>query len=128
MSQSKPTIVQRLIGKLPDEIKRLLFGVVVFQLCTNGQADIEKLSELNREMKLASSVSALEFPALWYGKVNFFDDKERERLIQLVNAPIADRDVARSLAAGVPEWLKYASVDKIAVDIERLVSQAHRVA
>lgn len=128
MSQSKPTIVQRLIGKLPDEIKRLLFGVVVFQLCTNGQADIVKLGELNREMKLASSVSALEFPALWYHKVNLFDESERVRLLALVSNPISDRDAARSLAAGVPEWLKYASVEKIAVDIERLVTQAHRVA
>ena len=126
MSQNKPTIVQRLIGKLPDEIKRLLFGVVVFQVCLKGSAERRQLESLNQELKLARSDSALEFPSLCYSSLGIFSTKHRERLLELVANNDLPSDVCTSLACTIPDWLKYAKADRIAGDIERIVIEARK--
>jgi len=126
MSQSKPTIVQRLIGKLPDEIKRLLFGVVVFQECMKGHAGREQLEALNQELKLARTDSALEFPSICYSFLGVFDAAKRERLLDLVQRQELTPEASAMIAAAIPEWLKYAKADRIASDVQRIVVEARK--
>lgn len=123
MSQ-KPTFAQKMIAKLPDETKRFLFAVVVFQHCLAGEADKEKLSKLNQELRLTRNDNALEFPSLVYNRFNLFNKPHRAKLRELSTNPEDPSKIATTLAYAVPDWMKYAKTERIAHDIQRVAQQA----
>lgn len=128
MTPNKPTIVQRLIGRLPDEIKRLLVGVVVYRLCADESAKTEQLAAFNGRVHLATNPEALVLPSLWYGAFGLFKGHGRERLMAIVNEPMHADEIASALAKEVPEWLAYAEPPRLAHDIRQFVEQTRLAA
>ena len=125
MEQTKPTIVQRLVGKFPNKIRRKVFGILVFQTCLNGKATAQQLSNLNGELELAVDPRALELPALWWRSFDIFDYRQRKALLGLLANPEVDGSVTLGITKGLPEWLRYAEPEQIAADLTRVLRHAH---
>lgn len=128
MSTTKPTIVQRLIGYLPEKVKRILFGVLVFQSCLGREATSEQLAALNQDLNLAFDASGLELPALWWKSFNVFDGEKRAQLLALLGSDSPSREAAVSIASEIPGWLSYAQPEQIADDLLRVVKHTRLVA
>lgn len=128
MSTAKPTIVQRLIGYLPDKVKRILFGVLVFQSCLGHEATSEQLEALNSDLDLAFDASGLQLPALWWRSFNVFDNEKRKALLDLLATDTVLANDAVAIVSSLPQWLSYAQPEQIANDLVRIVKHARMVA
>lgn len=129
LSSAKPSLANRVISMLPVRGKRILFGVVLFQMCISGKCSTAQLSELNRELTLAGKVEALVFPSLWAVPFWGSDTTLVDRIKSLNSNDIesmGEADWAR-LMEGVPSWLSYATNDKMISDVKRLVRVIERV-
>lgn len=125
MKQTNPTIVQRLIGKFPSKIKRIIFGILVFQTCLNGKASAKQLGELNSELDLAADPRALELPALWWRSFDVFDYNQRKALLGLLVNPEAESSGLVAITKAMPTWIRYAEPEQMAVDVARVLKHAH---
>jgi len=127
MSKTKPTIVQRLIGRLPDKMKRILFGVLVFQHCRDGHVTDEQWESFNQDLQLAVNHEALELPALWWKSFDVFDSNDRNLLMSAVMSAELSEQKASKLTNAVPAWLRYAQPEQMARDLEMIVRHcAHK--
>ena len=96
---------------LPRYGKRMLFVVgLCYWLRGRQQLDHETLQVINEHLKLASCPEALEFPALvsshfWESELGLPKD-HKEAVVCGAN-----------LVESMPAWIRYASPEKILVDI-----------
>lgn len=128
-TKKKPTILNRIVGRLPPSAKRMLFGAVLFQLCLHGQTNQAQLGQLNKELSLSSSVEALVFPSLWSDTFWGEDKAAVQKIEALMKGKATDDPTFWTEVIGaVPDWLRYASDDLMLNDIRRLVEVIGRCA
>lgn len=128
-TKNKPTIVNRIVGRFPPSVKRMLFGAVLFQLCLHGQSSTAQLGQLNKELSLSSTVEALVFPSMW-SSTFWGEDREAVKKIEaLMEGTASDEPTFWAEVVGaVPDWLRYASDEMMLNDIRRLVEVIGRCA
>lgn len=128
-TKKKPTILNRIVGRLPPSTKRMLFGAVLFQLCLHGQSSQAQLGQLNKELSLSSSVEALVFPSMW-SSTFWGDDQEAVKKIEALMAGKARDEPTfwTEVVGAIPDWLRYASDELMLNDIRRLVEVINRCA
>lgn len=126
-TKKKPTIMNKIVGRLPPSAKRMLFGAVLFQLCLHGQSSQAQLGQLNKELSLSSTVEALVFPSMWSSTFWGKDREAVEKIEALMEGKAKDDPTFWSEVVGaVPDWLRYASDDMMLNDIRRLVEVINR--